>query len=62
LIHITPSYALHLVEVIKENGINPHDLSVKKAYFGQSLILNPQEKSWKSNGAWMHITAMGSLR
>lgn len=34
LIHITPSYALHLVEVIKENGINPHDLSVKKVYFG----------------------------
>ncbi len=34
LIHITPSYALHLVEVIKEHGINPHDLSIKKAYFG----------------------------
>ncbi|MCL1864828.1 MAG: phenylacetate--CoA ligase [Spirochaetes bacterium] len=34
VIHITPSYALHLVEVIKENGINPHDLSLKKAYFG----------------------------
>lgn len=34
IIHITPSYALHLVEVIKENGINPHDLNVKKAYFG----------------------------
>jgi phenylacetate-CoA ligase len=34
LIHITPSYALHLVEIIKEQGINPHDLAVKKAYFG----------------------------
>lgn len=34
LIHITPSYALHLVEVIKEHGINPHDLAIKKAYFG----------------------------
>lgn len=34
LIHITPSYALHLVEVIKEHGINPHDLSIKKAFFG----------------------------
>jgi phenylacetate-CoA ligase len=33
-IHITPSYALHLVEVIKENGVNPHDLALKKAYFG----------------------------
>lgn len=34
IIHITPSYALHLVEVIKEHGIDPHDLSIKKAYFG----------------------------
>lgn len=34
IIHITPSYALHLVEVIKEQGINPHDLSIKKAFFG----------------------------
>jgi phenylacetate-CoA ligase len=34
VIHITPSYALHLVEVIEENGINPHDLTVKKAYLG----------------------------
>jgi len=34
VIHITPSYSLHLVEVIKENGINPHDLSIKKAYLG----------------------------
>lgn len=33
-IHITPSYALHLVEVIKNEGINPHDLSVKKAFLG----------------------------
>jgi len=33
-IHITPSYALHLVEVIHEQGINPHDLSVKKAFLG----------------------------
>lgn len=34
IIHITPSYALHLVEVIMEQGINPHDLMVKKAYLG----------------------------
>ncbi len=34
VIHITPSYALHLVEVIEENGINPHDLTVRKAYLG----------------------------
>lgn len=34
VIHITPSYALHLVEVIKEQGINPHNLFVKKAYLG----------------------------
>jgi phenylacetate-CoA ligase len=34
IIHITPSYALHLVEVIKEQGIDPQDLAVKKAFFG----------------------------
>jgi len=34
VIHITPSYSLHLVEVIKENGVNPPDLTVKKAYLG----------------------------
>ena len=34
VIHITPSYALHLVDVIKDQGINPHDLALKKAYFG----------------------------
>ncbi len=34
VIHITPSYALHLVEEIRANGINPHDLSIKKAYLG----------------------------
>ncbi len=34
IIHITPSYALHLIEVMNETGVNPHDLEVKKAYFG----------------------------
>jgi phenylacetate-CoA ligase len=34
VIHITPSYSLHLVETIIENGINPHDLAIKKAYLG----------------------------
>ena len=34
VVHITPSYALHLVEVIKEHGVNPHDLNIKKAYLG----------------------------
>lgn len=34
VIHITPSYALHLVEAIQENGVNPHDLFIKKAYLG----------------------------
>jgi len=34
IIHITPSYALHLVEEIREQGVNPHDLPVKKAYLG----------------------------
>jgi len=34
IIHITPSYALHLVEVIHHQGIDPHSLGIKKAYFG----------------------------
>ena len=34
VVHITPSYSLHLVEVIQENGIDPHDLALKKAYIG----------------------------
>jgi phenylacetate-CoA ligase len=34
VIHITPSYSLHLVEVIRENDIDPHDLNLKKAYIG----------------------------
>ncbi len=34
VIHITPSYALHLVEVITEQGIDPHELPVGKAYLG----------------------------
>ncbi|MCX7679813.1 MAG: phenylacetate--CoA ligase, partial [Spirochaetes bacterium] len=34
IIHITPSYALHLAEEIAAQGINPRDLTVKKAYLG----------------------------
>ncbi|RPI92251.1 MAG: phenylacetate--CoA ligase family protein, partial [Spirochaetales bacterium] len=34
VIHITPSYALHLVEEIRAHGVNPPDLGVKKAYLG----------------------------
>ncbi|TAL36468.1 MAG: phenylacetate--CoA ligase family protein [Spirochaetes bacterium] len=34
VMHITPSYSLHLVEVIRENGIDPHELTLKKAYLG----------------------------
>ena len=34
VIHITPSYALHLADVISENGIEPRDLDIKKAYLG----------------------------
>jgi len=34
VIHITPSYSLHLVEVIEQNGVNPYDLGIKKAYLG----------------------------
>ena len=34
VIHITPSYALHLGDVVAEQGIRPPDLGVKKAYLG----------------------------
>jgi phenylacetate-CoA ligase len=34
IIHITPSYSLHLVEVVAQVGIDPHDLAIKKAYLG----------------------------
>ena len=33
-IHITPSYALHLADVISGEGINPADLGIKKAVLG----------------------------
>ncbi len=33
-IHITPSYALHLGDVVAEQGIRPPDLGVKRAYLG----------------------------
>jgi phenylacetate-CoA ligase len=34
VVHITPSYALHLVQEIQAAGIDPHNLTVKKGYFG----------------------------
>jgi len=34
VLHITPSYALHLVEVIKDHGVDPHSLSIRQAYLG----------------------------
>jgi len=34
VIHITPSYALHLVDEIRAHGVNPPDLGVRKAYLG----------------------------
>jgi phenylacetate-CoA ligase len=34
IIHITPSYALHLAEEIAKTGVDPRDLTVKKAYLG----------------------------
>jgi phenylacetate-CoA ligase len=32
--HITPSYALHLADAIREQGIDPAELSVRKAFLG----------------------------
>ncbi len=34
VIHITPSYSLHLIDVLQEHGIAPEELSLKKAYLG----------------------------
>jgi phenylacetate-CoA ligase len=34
VIHITPSYALHLAEVIQGEGIDPKDLKIRKAILG----------------------------
>jgi phenylacetate-CoA ligase len=34
VIHITPSYALHLADVVAEQGVRPPDIGVKKAYLG----------------------------
>ncbi len=34
VIHITPSYSLHLAEVIQEQGIDPRELPIKKAIMG----------------------------
>jgi phenylacetate-CoA ligase len=34
VIHITPSYALHLADAIKEHDLNPADLTIRKAYLG----------------------------
>lgn len=33
-VHITPSYALHLADVINGEGINPADLGIRKAVLG----------------------------
>jgi phenylacetate-CoA ligase len=34
VLHITPSYALHLSDVLNEMGISPNSLNLKKAYLG----------------------------
>lgn len=50
IIHITPSYALHLAEEIAAQGINPRDLTVKKAYLGaepySEATRNKIEEQW----------------
>ncbi|MCL1911155.1 MAG: phenylacetate--CoA ligase [Leptospirales bacterium] len=32
--HITPSYALHLADALREHGVEPAELSVRKAFLG----------------------------
>ncbi len=45
MIHITPSYALHLIEIIKNEGYSHEDLPVKRAYFGaEPYSLETKEK------------------
>jgi phenylacetate-CoA ligase len=34
VVHITPSYALHLGDLVRDEGIKPPDLGVRKAYLG----------------------------
>lgn len=50
IIHITPSYALHLGEEIAAQGVNPKDLTVKKAYLGaepySEATRNKIEEQW----------------
>lgn len=33
-VHITPSYALHLADAIQEQGVDPRNLAVRKAFLG----------------------------
>jgi phenylacetate-CoA ligase len=50
VIHITPSYALHLGDVVAEQGVRPPDLGVKKAYLGaepySEETRNKLEEQW----------------
>ncbi|MBN2159818.1 MAG: phenylacetate--CoA ligase [Spirochaetes bacterium] len=50
VIHITPSYALHLAEVVAGQGVRPPDLGVKKAYLGaepySEETRNKLEEQW----------------
>lgn len=34
VVHITPSYALHFSDVVREEGMEPRDLGLKRAIFG----------------------------
>ncbi|HOW82275.1 MAG TPA: phenylacetate--CoA ligase [Spirochaetota bacterium] len=50
VVHITPSYAMHLADVVSENGINPPDLGIKKAYLGAEPYSEGVKK--KIEGQW----------
>jgi len=44
-IHITPSYALHLIEVLEKEGYTRDDIPVKRAFFGaEPYSLETKEK------------------
>jgi phenylacetate-CoA ligase len=50
VVHITPSYALHLGDVVAEQGVRPPELGVKKAYLGAEPY--SEETRYKLEEQW----------
>jgi len=59
IIHIIPSYALHLMEVMTEQGINPRErLQLRIAYLGAEPYSEEVRQRVKRFTAFVPITAM----